>query len=71
MSRLRAAFLYSESVMDIYPASRVFCPMNRNEQDGNVCVFCEHYDGHKMNASDASALPNVPPAFIIECGYPD
>ena len=56
--------------MDVYPASRVFCPMNRNEQDGNICASCGHYDGHKAKVGDASGDAEPSSIFVIECRYP-
>lgn len=33
--------------MNVYPQSKVFCPQNLREQDGNKCAPCPHYGGHE------------------------
>lgn len=34
--------------MDVYLMGIVFCPMNREEQDADLCLRCRHFGGHKV-----------------------
>lgn len=36
--------------MDVYLMGIVFCPMNKEEQDSDICLRCKHFAGHEINA---------------------
>jgi len=50
--------------MDIYIMGIVNCPMNKTEQDADICLLCPHYAGQEVNAGQSSH-----PRLNIVCNF--
>lgn len=43
-------------MISVYPAIVVFCPMNKVEQDGDVCLTCQHFAGWNSKTAGGALL---------------
>lgn len=53
--------------MDVYVMGVVFCPMNKEEQDADVCLRCRHFSGHEINSEPGKR--SVKPRLYAECRF--